>query len=73
MNTLVQQGQIKIGRDTFAVGSLKEAVSCWIAARETYGWGASDSPAVNVTFAGCKYRISYNGRLWDREGNEVLA
>lgn len=73
MNTLVQQGHIKIGRDTFAVGSLKEAVGCWIAARETYGWGASDSPAVSVTFGGCKYRISYNGRLWDRRGNEVLA
>jgi hypothetical protein len=78
MNTIqtidaaMPHGKIKIGRDMFPVSSLKEAVGCWVAARDSYGWGASDSPSVTVTFGKAKYRISFNGRVWNRDGLEVL-
>lgn len=63
---------VKIGRDSFAVSTLGEAVACWDAARDQYGWGASDAPPCKACVDGEFYRISYNGRAWNEvTGEEV--
>lgn len=56
---------VKIGRDSFPIASLEEAVGAWQSARDQYGWRASDAPRCKVAFEGRLYSISYNGRVWD--------
>lgn len=61
-----QQGAVKIGRDTFPVASIKEASECWIAARKAYNWASSEAPRCEGILNGRKFKISYNGRVWDK-------
>lgn len=55
--------------------TLPEAVSFWTAIRNHCDLGASHMTegCGDVFVDGkCAYRISYNGRVWDLEGKEVL-
>jgi hypothetical protein len=57
-----------------AVGSLAEAVELWRGIRDENNLGASAMPSVTVvdTDTGATVaRISYNGRLWDSQGNQI--
>jgi hypothetical protein len=62
---------VQIGRDKFPIGTLADAIGCWEAARDQYGWGASDAPRCTAVIDGQSIRISYNGRAWSSDGNSV--
>ncbi len=60
---------LTIGKAKLAVTSLAEASFQWEAHRDANGLGASGSPKVTVRddATGAKYRVSYNGRVWDAD------
>lgn len=62
---------VKIGKDVFEVSDLVEAVDAWFAALINYQWPSSKAPACKAVIDGQRYKISYNGRVWDSEGREV--
>jgi hypothetical protein len=64
--------RVLIGRDSFTVSSLKEAVACWEATRDQYGWGASEAPLCSAYINGRLIRISYNGRCWNAATGEEV-
>ena len=64
---------VKIGRQTTIVESLRSASDEWCRFRDAHALGASESPSVWVFSNGKKVaRVSYNGRIWDLHGNEIL-
>ena len=64
---------LQIGKDTFPVQTLREAQATWLTALANYGWPASDAPRCIATLNGERYRISYNGRAWRKDGSEVTS
>lgn len=64
---------VKIGKDVFPIETLREAQAAWLAALASYGWPASEAPRCVATLNGERYRISYNGRAWRKDGSEVTA
>jgi hypothetical protein len=76
MNYRIQSTEpnvVQIGRDKFPIGTLAEAIGCWEAARDQYGWGASDAPRCTAIIDGQSIRISYNGRAWSSDKKEIHA
>lgn len=62
---------LMIGKDRFEVSSLLDAQDVWFAALMTYQWPSSEAPRCHAVFEGQRYKVSYNGRVWDSQGNEV--
>lgn len=62
---------LKIGKDKFDVADLIEAQDCWFAALISYQWPSSKAPSCHAVIDGQRYKISYNGRVWDSDGKEV--
>jgi hypothetical protein len=58
---------LRIGRKQHVVGSLRAAVTLHAELRDDSGMGARDWPLCSVTVDGKRYRLSYNGRVWDGE------
>jgi len=64
---------LKIGRQTALVESLQSASDEWCKYRDFHELGASESPSVWLFRDGEKLaRISYNGRIWDLNGKEIV-
>lgn len=76
LSIVAHKNGVRIGRAFRAVADLKEAVAVWNAFRGTMiaeGLGSSDAPAVSAFVDGNQYRISWNGRVWAKDGAEVTA
>lgn len=74
--SVAHKNGVRIGRAFRAVADLKEAVAVWVAFRGTMiaeGLGSSDAPAVSAFVGGNQYRISWNGRVWAKDGAEVTV
>jgi hypothetical protein len=64
---------VKIGHEATIVESMQSAAEEWCKHRDAHNLGASESPSVCVYRDCAKIaRISYNGRIWDLDGNEIL-
>lgn len=66
--------KLKIGSKRYAVESLKEASAFYSKTRDDSGEGASTFPTGIVFDNAGKFlaRVSYNGRLWALNGEEIL-
>jgi hypothetical protein len=64
---------LKIGRRmNIEVSDLGAAADAYSRERDASGEGASTFPDGRVVADGAIYRISYNGRVWDRSGKPVV-
>lgn len=60
------KGELRIGRrHTIKVLSLEDASMQYSAARDASGEGGSTFPEGRLTLGGRKYRVSYNGKVWE--------
>ena len=64
---------LRIGRERFEVDSLTHASILFQELRDASGCGASEWPEGFVEVDGVKYRISYNGRVWNGAALEMEA
>ena len=55
--------------------SIKDASNAYQDLRNQSGLGASEFPSGKLrhTASRTAYRVSYNGRVWDSAGNEVIS
>jgi hypothetical protein len=64
---------LRIGREQHVVADLRAAVALHAELRDDSGMGARDWPPCSVTAEGKRYRVSYNGRVWDGEREVEVA
>lgn len=58
---------LHIGTAPIPVRDLADASNAYQSERDRVGAGSSDFPSGYVTIGGTMYRISYNGRVWNRD------
>lgn|GEM_PF-5873491 len=62
---------LKIGKSENVFSTMKDAVDFHNMLRESSNAGASEWPKCSLQFGANKYRVSYNGRVWDKNDQEV--
>lgn len=71
--------KLYIGRKSYAAATIMEAQAIYVSVREAEsrkgpGFGGSSTfPPGVLHGTGSKYRISYNGRVWDGVDREVTS
>lgn len=60
---------LRVGKRTTTHRSIEDARASYVERRDLSGHGASTWPDGIVVASGVRIRISYNGRLWDTDGN----
>lgn len=69
--SLNHPGVLTIGKEvTVHVTDLRDASNAYQVARDRTGLGCSKFPQGTLVLAGKRYRISFNGRVWD--GDRVV-
>jgi hypothetical protein len=78
MNTVTEITTLALrfgkARKVFAVQSLAEASEYWTRFRDAQGLASSESPSVsviNTATGNTVATISYNGRIWGMDGEEI--